>query len=39
MIALGDRQSGKTMGITFWENEEAKRSGGEREERRWPRDR
>jgi heme-degrading monooxygenase HmoA len=23
MIALGDRQSGKTMGITFWESEEA----------------
>lgn len=25
MITLGDRQSGKTMGITFWENEEAMR--------------
>jgi len=23
MIALGDRQSGKTLGITFWESEEA----------------
>jgi hypothetical protein len=22
MIALGDRQSGRTLGITFWENEE-----------------
>jgi heme-degrading monooxygenase HmoA len=26
IIALGDRQSGKTMGITFWENEEAMRA-------------
>ena len=23
MIALGDRQSGKTIGMTFWESEEA----------------
>jgi heme-degrading monooxygenase HmoA len=29
MIALGDRQSGKTMGITFWENEEAMRASEE----------
>ncbi len=26
MIALGDRQSGKTLGITFWESEEESRS-------------
>jgi heme-degrading monooxygenase HmoA len=26
MIALGDRQSGKTLGITFWESEEAMRA-------------
>lgn len=25
VIALGDRQSGKTLGITFWESEEAMR--------------
>src|SRR5215216_2963606 len=25
LIALGDRQSGKTLGITFWESEEALR--------------
>jgi heme-degrading monooxygenase HmoA len=25
MIALGDRHSGKTLGITFWESEEAMR--------------
>jgi hypothetical protein len=25
IIALGNRQSGKTMGITFWESEEAMR--------------
>ncbi len=29
MIALGDRQSGKTMGITFWENDEALRASEE----------
>jgi heme-degrading monooxygenase HmoA len=29
MIALGDRQSGKTMGITFWEDEEALRASEE----------
>jgi heme-degrading monooxygenase HmoA len=29
MIALGDRQSGKTMGITFWENEDAMRASEE----------
>jgi hypothetical protein len=23
MIALGDRHSGRTLGITFWESEEA----------------
>ena len=38
LIAVGERHSGKMVGITFWENEEAKRSGGEREERRWPRE-
>jgi heme-degrading monooxygenase HmoA len=26
LIALGDRQSGKTLGITFWESEEAMRA-------------
>ena len=26
MIALGDRHSGRTLGITFWESEEAMRS-------------
>src|SRR5215216_1107863 len=26
MIALGDHQSGKTLGITFWESEEAMRA-------------
>ena len=26
MIALGDPDSGKTMGITFWESEEAMRA-------------
>ena len=26
MIALGDRHSGKTLGITFWESEEAMRA-------------
>ena len=26
MIALGDRQSGKTLGITFWESEELMRA-------------
>ena len=25
LIALGDRQSGKSLGITFWESEEALR--------------
>ncbi|HEX2108629.1 MAG TPA: hypothetical protein VHF70_05045 [Rubrobacteraceae bacterium] len=25
MIALGDRHSGRTLGITFWETEEAMR--------------
>jgi heme-degrading monooxygenase HmoA len=26
LIALGDRQSGRTLGITFWESEEAMRA-------------
>ena len=29
MIALADRQSGKTLGITFWESEEAMRASEE----------
>jgi heme-degrading monooxygenase HmoA len=29
MIALGDRQSGKTLGITFWESEELMRASEE----------
>jgi heme-degrading monooxygenase HmoA len=29
MIALGDRQSGKLLGITFWESEEALRASEE----------
>ncbi len=29
IIALGDRQSGKTIGITFWESEEAMRASEE----------
>ncbi len=29
LIALGDRQSGKTLGITFWESEEALRASEE----------
>ena len=29
MIALGDRRSGKTLGITFWESEEAMRASEE----------
>ena len=29
MIALGDRHSGKTVGITFWESEEAMRASEE----------
>jgi heme-degrading monooxygenase HmoA len=29
MIALGDRQSGKTLGITFWESEDAMRASEE----------
>ena len=29
LIALGDRQSGKTLGITFWESEEAMRTSEE----------
>jgi heme-degrading monooxygenase HmoA len=29
LIALGDRQSGKTVGITFWESEEAMRASEE----------
>ena len=29
MIALGDRQSGKTLGITFWESEVAMRASEE----------
>ena len=29
MIALEDRQSGKTIGITFWESEEAMRASEE----------
>ena len=33
MIALGDRHSGKTLGITFWENEEAMRASEEAADR------
>jgi hypothetical protein len=29
MIALGDRHSGRTLGITFWESEEAMRTSEE----------
>ena len=29
MIALGDRYSGRTLGITFWESEEAMRTSEE----------
>jgi heme-degrading monooxygenase HmoA len=29
LIALGDRQSGKTLGITFWESEDAMRASEE----------
>ena len=29
MIALGDRHSGKTLGITFWESKEAMRASEE----------
>src|SRR5215216_7694519 len=29
MIALGDRHGGKTLGITFWESEEAMRASEE----------
>ncbi len=29
LIALGDRQGGKTLGITFWESEEAMRASEE----------
>ena len=29
MIALGDRHSGKALGITFWESEEAMRASEE----------
>ena len=29
LIALGDRQSGKTLGITIWESEEAMRASEE----------
>ena len=29
MIALGDRHSGKTLGITFWESEELMRASEE----------
>ncbi len=29
MIAFGDRQSGKTLGIAFWESEEAMRASEE----------
>jgi heme-degrading monooxygenase HmoA len=29
LIALADRQSGKTLGITFWESEEAMRASEE----------
>jgi heme-degrading monooxygenase HmoA len=29
LIALGDRQSGKSLGITFWESEEALRASEE----------
>jgi heme-degrading monooxygenase HmoA len=29
LIALGDRQSGKTLGITLWESEEAMRASEE----------
>jgi len=33
MIALGDRHSGKTLGITFWESEEAMRASEEAADR------
>jgi heme-degrading monooxygenase HmoA len=33
LIALGDRQSGKTLGITFWESEEAMRASEEEDNR------
>jgi heme-degrading monooxygenase HmoA len=33
MIALGDRHSVKTMGITFWESEEAMRASEEEADR------
>ena len=33
MIALGDRHSGKTVGITFWESEEAMRASEEAADR------
>jgi heme-degrading monooxygenase HmoA len=33
MIALGDRRSGKTLGITFWESEEAMRASEEAADR------
>jgi heme-degrading monooxygenase HmoA len=29
MITLGDRHSGRTLGITFWESEEAMRTSEE----------
>jgi len=29
MIALGERHSGRTLGITFWESEEAMRASEE----------
>ena len=33
MIALGDRHSGKTLGITFWESKEAMRDSEEAADR------
>ena len=33
MIALGDRHSGKSLGITFWESEEAMRASEEAADR------
>lgn len=33
MVALADRQSGKTLGVTFWESEEALRASEEAADR------
>ncbi len=33
MIALADRQTGRTLGVTFWESEEALRASEEAAER------